>query len=218
VKLDGGFGRSAHQPAASGACPCRTVCVYGVTGCTAESSRAFSGNAPVLCSTVVDAARNGGSGSQAHSSRGWASKLLCMLDVQPRRRLPPHPLCNPPSTGHPPRFVVEACSEGPSHERMPTCVSTAHLHQPRLQPTLGAGWQSTLRVLSGHPRTRGRMPTRVMIPPHLHSPRCPTYHLVQREGNRRAIFDPRSRGGTTRRVLRSRVTPHEPPRITHVRW
>ena len=48
VKLDGGFGRSAHQPAGSGACPCRTVCVYGVTACTAESSRAFGGNAPVL--------------------------------------------------------------------------------------------------------------------------------------------------------------------------
>jgi hypothetical protein len=68
VKIDGGFGRSAHPPPGSGACPCRTVCVYGATGCTAESSRAFGGNAPVLCSTAVDAARNGGSGSQAHSS------------------------------------------------------------------------------------------------------------------------------------------------------
>jgi hypothetical protein len=81
VKIDGGF-ESAHPPTGSGACPCRTVCVYGVTGCTAESSRAFGGNAPVLCSTVVDAARNGGSGSQAHSHVGGCvtSKLLCMLD------------------------------------------------------------------------------------------------------------------------------------------
>jgi hypothetical protein len=64
VKLGGGFGRSAHPPTGSGAYPRRTVCVYGATGCTAGSSRAFGGNTPVLCSTVVD----GGSGSQAHSS------------------------------------------------------------------------------------------------------------------------------------------------------
>jgi hypothetical protein len=68
VKLDGGLGRAHTNPLPVVHCPCRTVCVYGVTGCTADSSRAFGGNAPVLCSTVVDAARNGGSGSQAHSS------------------------------------------------------------------------------------------------------------------------------------------------------
>jgi hypothetical protein len=145
-------------------------------------------------------------------TRGWASKLLCMLDPN---HTDAHPLCDPPSTGHPPRFVVEACSEGPSHERMPTCVSTAHLHQPPYNQPLAQDGNQHSGVSSAHPRTRGRMSTRVMITPHLHSPRCPAYHLSEQS---RAIFNPRSRGGTTRRVLRSRVTPHQSPRITHVRW
>jgi hypothetical protein len=87
-KLDGGFGSAHTNPLAVVHVPA-VLCVNGVTGCTAESSRAFGGNAPVLCSTVVDAARNGGSGSQAHSSHVGgcvSSKLLCMLDVQPHRR------------------------------------------------------------------------------------------------------------------------------------
>ena len=81
MKLDGGLGRAHTNPLAVAHVPA-VLCVYGVTACTAESSRAFGGNAPVLCSTVVDAARNGGSGSQAHShvGGGVTSKLLCMLD------------------------------------------------------------------------------------------------------------------------------------------
>jgi hypothetical protein len=76
---------------------------------------------------------------------------------QPHRRSLLTLLCHPPSTGHPPRFVVEACSEGPSHECMPTCVGTAHLHQPA--PTTNSPAQdgnSRLRGLvspPSHPRT-----------------------------------------------------------------
>jgi hypothetical protein len=150
-------GERAHQPAASGACPCRTVCVYGDTACTADSSRAFGGNAPVLCSTVVVAARNG-SCSQAHSHVGGVvtSKLLCMLD-------PNHTdaslltLC----ATHLPAGTLRGswwklAVRVPPMNVWPTCVSTAHLHQPRLQPPHGAGWQSTLRRLvspPSHPRT-----------------------------------------------------------------
>jgi hypothetical protein len=135
----------------------------------------------VLCSTAVDAARNGGSGSQAHSSHvgGWPPSFsACWTPTTPT--LASSPSVQPTFHRAPSAVVVETCSEGPSHERMPTCVSTAHLHQPR-HPRRRMAIQD-LGVLSAHPRTRGRMPTRVRIPPHLHSPSCPAYHLVQREG------------------------------------
>jgi hypothetical protein len=103
VKLDGGSGRAHTNPLAVVHVPA-VLCVYGVTGCTAESSRAFGGNAPVLCSTVVDAARNGGSGSQAHSSHVGgcvSSKLLCMLNVQRHRSLASSPSVQPTFHGAP---------------------------------------------------------------------------------------------------------------------
>jgi hypothetical protein len=65
---------------------------------------------------------------------------------------------------------------------MPTCVSTAHLHQPRLQPPLGAGWQSTLRRLvspPSHPRTDVNTCNDTTRPPL--SP-LPAYYLQQSKG------------------------------------
>ena len=119
-------------------------------------------------------------------------------------------MCNPPSSGHPPRFVVEACSEGPSRERMPTCVSTAHLHQPRLQPASAQDGNQHSGVLSAHPRTRGRMPARAMIPPRLHSPRCPAYHLLQ--GNQGLSSPPQPRRD---HAPCSQVTRDSPSNPTH---
>ena len=43
------------------------------------------------------------------------------------------PSVQPTSTGHPPRFVVEACSEGPSHERMANMCK--HGSPPPAPPT-----------------------------------------------------------------------------------
>jgi hypothetical protein len=152
---------------------CLCVRCHSVHSC---SSRAFGGNAPVLCSTVVDAARNGESGSQAHSSHVGGPPTTLHVGTQPHD-VSLLTLCNPPSTGHPrPRFVVEACSEGPSHERMPACASTAHLHQPRLQPPHGAGWQSTLRRLvspPSHPRTDVNTCNDTSPPPLTPLPRLP---------------------------------------------
>jgi hypothetical protein len=193
---------------------CHAVCVCLYPPCTAESSRVCGGNQ--CCSTVVDAARNGGSGRQAHSSYvgGWVTfKLLCMLDPN-HTAASPLTLWAPPSTGQPPRFVVEACSEGPSHERMPTCVSTAHLHQPRLQPTLPRRMAiKDFGALPPHHRTRGRMSARVRIPPHLHSTRFPAYHLLQCGGNQKGFLRPPQ----PRRDLApcSRVTRDSPPNPAH---
>jgi hypothetical protein len=162
-------------------------CVYGDTACTAESSRAFGGNAPVLCSTVVDAARNGGSGSQAHShvGGGVTSKLLCTLD-------PNHTdaslltLC----ATHLPAGTLRGswwnswwklAVRVPPMNVWPTCVSTAHLHQPHLQPTC-AGWQSTLRCLvrpPSHPRTDPNTRIDNTQPPLTPLPRLPPLRPIK---------------------------------------
>ena len=159
-------------------------------------------------------ARNGGSGSQAHSSHvgGCAtSKLLCMLD-------PNHTdaslltLC----ATHLPRGTLRGswwklAVRVPPMNGWSTCVSTAHLHQPRAynQPSPQDGNQ-TLRVLSGHPHTRGRMSTRVIITPNLHSPRCPAYHLVQREAIQGLLRPPQPRRDHAPRSQVTRDSPSNP--------
>jgi hypothetical protein len=145
-------------------------------------------------------------------------QLLCMLE-------PNHTtLASSPCATHLPPVTLVRGSWWKLAVRVPPMNGCQHV-QARLTSTSPAYNHPTAQdgnqhsgVLSAHPHTRGRMSTRVMIPPHLHSPRCRAYHLVQREGNQRAIFTPRSRGGTKCRVIRSRVPPYQTPRITHVRW
>jgi hypothetical protein len=213
VKLDGGLGRAHTNPLAVVHVPA-VLCVCTVSQGAQLTAAGRLVAMQVLCSTVVDAARNGGSGSQAHSSHvgGWPpSYSACWTPTTPTQ--PPHPLCNPPSTflrGSWWKLAVRVPPMNVCQHVQARLTSTSPAYIPRRRMAIQHSG-----VLSAHPRTRGRMSARVMIPPNLHSPRCPAYHL---SGQSRAIFDPRSRGGTTRRVLRSRVTPHQTPRITHVRW
>jgi hypothetical protein len=69
--------------------PC-CVCGYGTLRCTAESNRVCGAmHTPVCCSTVVDAARNGGSGSPAHSSHVCGCDLQATLSTLSTRTATP---------------------------------------------------------------------------------------------------------------------------------